>query len=228
MTQSPILFVRLLAIAWCVAYPLATAGCARHKTDAALAAPAPAPEPRLPVALRVTNSNWSDVRIYVVRGAMWLRLGTVTTNSTVYFTIPLDYLTGPALPACPGAPRAASGQRRLPAPRPPCPPLPPFPPAPPGPPVPPGPPGLRPATMPARNGLSSGTITVTRPPCPPDPPGPPLPPLPPGAPGCAGQPAAPEEPSVPLLPVTPVPPRPPRDSITSQSAGGTAVASCST
>src|SRR2546430_14569058 len=39
------------------------------------------------------------------------------------------------------------------------------------------------------------------------------------------QPAAPEEPSVPLLPVTPVPPRPPRDSITSQSAGGTAVAS---
>src|SRR3989454_2837990 len=45
---------------------------------------------------------------------------------------------------------------------------------------------------------------------------------------CAGQPAAPGEPSVPLLPVTPVPPRPPRDSITSQSAGGTAVASCST
>src|SRR5881396_1747967 len=94
MTQSPILFVRLLAIAWCVAYPLATAGCARHKTDAALAAPAPAPEPRLPVALRVTNSNWSDVRIYVVRGAMWLRLGTVTTNSTVAFTIPVDYLSG--------------------------------------------------------------------------------------------------------------------------------------
>src|SRR5207249_253872 len=94
MTQSPILFVRLLAIAWCVAYPLATAGCARHKTDAALAAPAPAPEPRLPVALRVTNSNWSDVRIYVVRGAMWLRLGTVTTNSTVDFTIPVDYLSG--------------------------------------------------------------------------------------------------------------------------------------
>ena len=94
MTRSPILFVRLLAIAWCVAHPLATAGCARHKTDAPLAAPAPAPEPRLPVALRVTNSNWSDVRIYVVRGAMWLRLGTVTTNSTVDFTIPVDYLSG--------------------------------------------------------------------------------------------------------------------------------------
>ncbi len=85
MTQSPILFVRLLAIAWCVAHPLATVGCARHKTDGSLAAPAPAPEPRLPVALRVTNSNWS---------AMWLRLGTVTTNSTVDFTIPVDYLSG--------------------------------------------------------------------------------------------------------------------------------------
>ena len=94
MTQSPILFVRLLAIAWCVAHPLATAGCARHKTDAAPAASAPAPELRLPVALRVTNSNWSDVRIYVVRGAMSLRLGTVTTNSTVDFTIPVDYLSG--------------------------------------------------------------------------------------------------------------------------------------
>src|SRR5439155_1596383 len=106
MTQSPILFVRLLAIAWCVAYPLATAGCARHKTDAALAAPAPAPEPRLPVALRVTNSNWSDVRIYVVRGAMWLRLGTVTTNSTVDFTIPVDYLSGAGAVTLGGAQRA--------------------------------------------------------------------------------------------------------------------------
>ena len=94
MKRSPILFVRLLAVAWCVAHPLATAGCARHKTDGSLAAPAPAAEPRLPVALRVTNSNWSDVRIYVVRGAMWLRLGTVTTNSTVDFTIPVDYLGG--------------------------------------------------------------------------------------------------------------------------------------
>ena len=94
MTQSPILFVRLLAIAWCVAHPLATVGCGRHKTDGSLAAPAPALEPRLPVALRVTNSNWSDVRIYVVRGAMSLRLGTVTSNSTVDFTIPVDYLSG--------------------------------------------------------------------------------------------------------------------------------------
>jgi len=94
MMQSPIRFVRLLAIAWGAVHPLASTGCARHKTDATAAAPAPAPEPRLPVALRVTNSNWSDVRIYVVRGTMSLRLGTVTTNSTVDFMIPADFLSG--------------------------------------------------------------------------------------------------------------------------------------
>jgi hypothetical protein len=92
MTQSSILLVRLSAIAWCAAHPLATAGCARHQPAAA--AVAPASEPRVPVALRVTNSNWSDMRIYVVRGTMWLRLGTVTTNSTVDFTIPADFLSG--------------------------------------------------------------------------------------------------------------------------------------
>ena len=95
MRQSPIRLARLLAIAWCAVYPLATTGCARHKPDAAAAASPPPPaEPRLPVALRVTNSNWSDVRIYVVRGTMWMRLGTVTTNSTVDFQIPADFLSG--------------------------------------------------------------------------------------------------------------------------------------
>src|SRR5882724_11602217 len=94
MMQSPIRFVRLSAIAWCAVHPLASTGCARHKTDATAAAPAPAPEPRSPVALRVTNSNWSDVRIYVVRGTLRVRLGTVTTNSTVDFTIPADFLSG--------------------------------------------------------------------------------------------------------------------------------------
>jgi len=95
MTQSPIRLARLLAIAWCVFHPLASTGCARHKPDAAAAASPPPPaEPRLPIALRVTNSNWSDVRIYVVRGTMWTRLGTVTTNSTVDFQIPADFLSG--------------------------------------------------------------------------------------------------------------------------------------
>src|SRR5436309_9879581 len=91
MTQSPIKLARLLAIAWCAA-PLATAGCARHKPAAESTAPAPVA--RVPILLRVTNSNWSDVRIYLVRGSMWMRLGTVTTNSTVEFSVPADYLSG--------------------------------------------------------------------------------------------------------------------------------------
>jgi hypothetical protein len=99
MTQSPIRLARLLPIAWCALHPLASSGCARHQPDAAAAASpptpaAPAAEPRLPIALRVTNSNWSDVRIYVVRGTLWMRLGTVTTNSTVDFQIPADFLSG--------------------------------------------------------------------------------------------------------------------------------------
>ena len=92
MTQSPMTLARLLAIAWCATYPLAPAGCARHRS-ALQAAPEPGPAGRVPVTLRVTNSNWSDVRIYLVRGAMWVRLGMVTTNSTVEFTIPVDLLT---------------------------------------------------------------------------------------------------------------------------------------
>src|SRR6266542_572354 len=96
MTQAPIKLARLVAIAWCTAHLLATGACARHtpSSDSAAPAPAPAPETRGPVTLRVTNSNWSDVRIYLVRGAMWTRLGIVTTNSTIDFTIPADLLSG--------------------------------------------------------------------------------------------------------------------------------------
>ena len=116
MMQSPIRFVRLLAIAWCAVHPLASTGCARHKTDATAAAPAPAPEPRLPVALRVTNSNWSDVRIYVVRGTMSLRLGTVTTNSTVDFMIPADFLSGAGTVTLVADPVAGRGHWATPLP----------------------------------------------------------------------------------------------------------------
>jgi len=112
MMQSPIRFVRLLAIAWCAVHPLATTGCARHKTDAAAAAPAP----RLPVALRVTNSNWSDVRIYVVRGTLSLRLGTVTTNSTVDFLIPADFLSGASTVTLVADPVAGRGHWTTPLP----------------------------------------------------------------------------------------------------------------
>jgi len=84
--------VPLLAVAWCVVFPLATAECARHRPVATTPAADSTPA-HDPVTLRVTNSNWSDVRIYLTRGATWVRLGLVTTNSTVEFTVPVEFVT---------------------------------------------------------------------------------------------------------------------------------------
>ena len=50
------------------------------------------PENALPATLHVSNSNWSDVRIYLVRAGAWLRLGRVTTNGAADFEIPPDFL----------------------------------------------------------------------------------------------------------------------------------------
>jgi len=88
MTQTPMGLVRVLAIAWCAAHPLASSACASRKAthDAA-----PAPSRVEPVTLRVTNANWSDVRIYLVRSGMWLRLGLVTSYSSAEFTVPPDF-----------------------------------------------------------------------------------------------------------------------------------------
>jgi len=107
MAQSPTTLTRLFAIAWCAVPPLATGACSHHHSAAESAAPVP--EPRGPVTLRVTNSNWSDVRIYVVRGAMWVRLGMVTTNGTAEFMIPADLLSGAGTVTLVADPVAAKG-----------------------------------------------------------------------------------------------------------------------
>src|SRR2546427_5141213 len=68
MSQARSSVARLLMIAWWVAAALAPAlagvGCARKR---ATADQGPAPENALPATLHVSNSNWSDVRIYLVR-----------------------------------------------------------------------------------------------------------------------------------------------------------------
>src|SRR5207247_1258338 len=208
MSQARSRVARLLMVAWSVAAALAPAlagvGCARKR---ATADQAPAPENALPATLHVSNSSWSDVRIYLVRGGSptpntsSIGAGTTSERAPPAPCAP----AAPAAPFWPGAPSAASGQRRLLESVVPWPPLPPFPPDPPAPPGPPGPPLLRPSTIPARNGLSSGTMTLTRPPGPPAPTTPTLPPFPPGAPPWAGHPAAPAEPSVPAVPASPEP-----------------------
>src|SRR5205823_12493690 len=66
--------VPLLAVAWCVVFPFATAECARHRPVATTPAADPTPA-HDPVALRLTNRNWCGVGIYLTRGATWVRLG---------------------------------------------------------------------------------------------------------------------------------------------------------
>jgi hypothetical protein len=83
--------VPLLAVACVAVSPLTTTGCARQRA-AATTPSADSTSAREPVTLRVTNSNWSDVRIYLTRGATWVRLGLVTTNSTVEFTVPGEFV----------------------------------------------------------------------------------------------------------------------------------------
>ena len=80
--------VRVVAVAWCAAHPLASSACASHKAHPDAAA---TPGQREPVTLRVTNANWSDVRIYLLRSGMWLRLGLVTSHSSAEFTVPPDF-----------------------------------------------------------------------------------------------------------------------------------------
>lgn len=47
------------------------------------------------IQVRVKNHNWSDMTVYLARGGMRTRLGTVTTSSTRVFQIPRVF-TGPS------------------------------------------------------------------------------------------------------------------------------------
>ncbi len=86
MTHAPTRFRLLVAVAWCA---VALAGCAAKRSH-----PPPSSTPAIasPATLQVTNANWATVRIYLVRGSMWLRLGTVNSGATAAFDIPPDFL----------------------------------------------------------------------------------------------------------------------------------------
>ena len=47
------------------------------------------------VVVQVWNNNWSDMNVYVVRGTMRQRLGTVTSLTTGKFALPQHLLTNP-------------------------------------------------------------------------------------------------------------------------------------
>lgn len=89
MTHPAIQLVRLVAIAGSIAHPFAGAGCGSRRAQSDDVAPARA---RGPATLLVRNSHWSDVRVYLVRAGMPLRLGSVTSQSSGVFEIPADFL----------------------------------------------------------------------------------------------------------------------------------------
>ncbi len=89
MVQAPLKLVRLLAIAWCAASPFAGSACASRK---ARPSETVSPAPRVPVTLHVSNANWSDIRIHIVRAGMWTRIGLVTSGNSAVFDIPPDLI----------------------------------------------------------------------------------------------------------------------------------------
>ncbi|PYO40554.1 MAG: hypothetical protein DMD33_17055 [Gemmatimonadetes bacterium] len=119
MAQFPMKLIRLMAVAWCGFGSLSVGACARHHNSSTTPDPSVSdstPSSRTPATLRVTNSHWSDVRIYLVRGAMWTRLGLVTTNSTVEFIIPPDLLSGASTITLVADPVAGTGRWTTPLP----------------------------------------------------------------------------------------------------------------
>jgi hypothetical protein len=64
-------------------------GCARHRGD-----PVDQELPRAPVTLEVTNNNWADMVVYVVRSTQRVRVLTVVTSNTASIVLRPD-LVGP-------------------------------------------------------------------------------------------------------------------------------------
>jgi hypothetical protein len=64
------------------------AACARPARGGAR----PARAPQEATTVRVQNQSFLDMNVYVVRGGVRARLGTVSGNSTARFTIPVSYV----------------------------------------------------------------------------------------------------------------------------------------
>ena len=90
MTNAPRALLRLLAIA-SLSPPTAMTACVHRPAGT---------EERPPITarsavLRVINYNSSDVKIYLLRGSMRLRLGMVTSGQSAVLEIPADFLGRP-------------------------------------------------------------------------------------------------------------------------------------
>ena len=65
-------------------------GCARRRSDAINQEPPPPP-----VTLTVSNNNWADVILYVIRGGQRIRVLTVVSTNSASVVLPRN-LVGPA------------------------------------------------------------------------------------------------------------------------------------
>jgi hypothetical protein len=73
-----------------VAVALLAGGCAHGGGETTVA------EPGVPqTVLQVWNNNWSDMNVYVVRGTLRQRLGTVTSLTTSRFPLPAHIMASP-------------------------------------------------------------------------------------------------------------------------------------
>jgi hypothetical protein len=87
MAHTPARFLHLVVIGCCAAHPLVSAACRSGRARGTTPAPL-----QLPATLHVYNANWSDVRIYLARGGLLMRLGSVTSQASADFEIPADVL----------------------------------------------------------------------------------------------------------------------------------------
>ena len=74
-----------------VALALLVFACHRSNPDEA---PSPADAPKADVTLLVRNHHWLDINVYLLRGNIRQRLGTVTGASERTFSIPWARLVG--------------------------------------------------------------------------------------------------------------------------------------
>ncbi|HEX2093174.1 MAG TPA: hypothetical protein VHG28_12265 [Longimicrobiaceae bacterium] len=91
--------MRALRTAAAVLFVALSAACAPAATSSSFASgpadePAPAPARREHATVRVTNNNWSNMTVYVVRGTSRFRLGMVTSMTTAVFRLPMVHLAG--------------------------------------------------------------------------------------------------------------------------------------
>ncbi len=81
--------VRRVVAAFALAAITGAAGCASNPRPDPNAAP---DEAVGPTTVRVQNQAFLDANVYVYRGGVRTRLGTVTANSTAVFTIPKSFV----------------------------------------------------------------------------------------------------------------------------------------